>query len=59
MNKNLLTLLGRSGSLALILLSVNPDNASTKPSQDAGIKQTSQIAVNAGITQDESQSSLP
>lgn len=59
MNKNLLTLLGCSGSLALVILSVNPANASTTPSQDAGIKETSQIAVNAGISQDEGQSSLP
>ena len=59
MNKNLLTLLGCSGSLALILFNVNPANASTTPSHNAGIKETGEIALNTGITQDDSQSSLP
>ena len=58
MNKNILTLLGCSGPLALILFNVNPANASTAPSHNAGIKE-SEIALNAGITEDESQSSLP
>lgn len=59
MNKNLLTVLGCSGSLALILFSVNPANASTTLSQDAGIKETREIALNPGISQDDGQSSLP
>jgi hypothetical protein len=59
MNKNLLTVLGCSGSLALILFSVNPANASTIPSQDTDIKETRQIEVDAEITQDNDLSSLP
>ena len=58
MNKNLLTLLGCSGSVALMLLAVNPANAST-PSQSRSIHSNSEIAVNPDINQDESQSSLP
>ena len=58
MNKNLLTLLGCSGSVALMLLAVNPANAST-PSQSRSINSNSEIAVNPGTNQDESQSSLP
>jgi len=59
MNKNLLTLLGCSGSVALMLLAVNPAHASTPISPNPSIDPNGQIAVNAGINQDESQSSLP
>ena len=59
MNKNLLTLLGCSGSVALMLLAVNPANASTPISQNRNIDPNSEIAVNPATNQDESQSSLP
>ncbi|MCC3404684.1 MAG: hypothetical protein JGK17_03670 [Microcoleus sp. PH2017_10_PVI_O_A] len=59
MNKNLLTLLGCSGSLILTLLAVNPANASTPNSQNRSIDPNGEIAVNPGTNQDESQSSLP
>ena len=59
MNKNLLTLLGCSGSVALMLLAVNPANASTQISPNPTINYNGEIAVNPGTNQDESQSSLP
>ena len=59
MNKNLLTLLGCSGSVALMLLAVNPANASTPISQNRSIEFNGEIAANPDINQDESQSSLP
>lgn len=59
MNKNLLTLLGCSGSVALMLLAVNPANASTRISPNPTIEPNGEIAVNPATNQDESQSSLP
>ena len=59
MNKNLLTLLGCSGSLVLTILAVNPANASTRISPNPTINYNSEIAVNPGENPDESQSSLP
>ncbi|MEG3840420.1 hypothetical protein [Microcoleus sp. herbarium14] len=59
MNKNLLTLLGCSGSVALMLLAVNPAHASTRISPNPSIEPNSEIAVTPGINPDESQSSLP
>ena len=59
MNKNLLTLLGCSGSLTLMLLAVNPANASTPISPIFSIEPSSEISANPGIDRDESQSSLP
>ena len=59
MNKNLLTLLGCSGSLALTLLAVNPANASTRISSIPSIQPSDTIAANPDINQDKSQSWLP
>jgi hypothetical protein len=42
-----------------MLLAVNPANASTPTSQNRSIDSNGEIAVNPGINQDESQSSLP
>lgn len=58
MNKNLLTLLGCSVSLALTLLAVNPANASTRISPNPSIERNDEISANPDINQDESQSSL-
>jgi hypothetical protein len=58
-NKNLLTLLGCSGSLVLTLLAVNPANANSPISQNRSIDPNGEIAANPDINQDESQSSLP
>ena len=58
MNKNLLTLLGCSGSVALMLLAVNRANASTGISPNPSIERNGEISANPDINQDESQSSL-
>ncbi len=58
MNKNLLTLLGCSGSLTLMLFAVNPANASAPISPNFSIEPSSEIAANLDRNQDESQSSL-
>ncbi|MCC3410809.1 MAG: hypothetical protein JGK24_07125 [Microcoleus sp. PH2017_29_MFU_D_A] len=59
MNKNLLTLLGCSGSVALTILAVNPANASTRISPNPSIERNGEISANPDINQDETQSSLP
>ena len=59
MNKNLLTVLGCSGSLSLMLFAVNPANASAPISPNFSIERNGEISANPDINQDETQSSLP
>ncbi|MGL5062304.1 MAG: hypothetical protein ACRC62_20195, partial [Microcoleus sp.] len=58
-NKNVLSLLGYSGCLTLMLLGANPASAGVSSSQDTDITGNNQIALNAGIDRADSQSSLP
>ncbi|MCC3509847.1 hypothetical protein [Microcoleus sp. PH2017_28_MFU_U_A] len=59
MNKNLLTVLGCSGSLSLMLFAVNPANASAPIAPNFSIERNGEISANPDINQDETQSSLP
>jgi hypothetical protein len=58
-NKNLLTVLGCSGSLSLMLFAVNPANASAPIYPNFSIERNGEISANPDINQDETQSSLP